>query len=171
MSRMVRESQTSGLRERHWFAQSLLKQLRQQQGEGAPRGGLLALRGAVLFHLYSALVGAVRQASATDLDDRLSLSVLNDTLADSERPELAILRSALNDPADVIHWLHREINAACGAAGLAHRPTPRSEDAGLTFAVEDPNLPLAEGDLARLDAAVKRVGVLLQEMAAYTEEW
>ena len=171
MSRMVRESQTSGLRERHWFAQSMLKQLRQQQAEGAPRGAQLALRGAVLFHLYSALVGAVRQASASNLDDRLSLAVLNDSLADSERPELAILRSALNDPGDVIHWLHREVNAACGAAGLAHRPAPRGDDAGLTFAVEDPNLPLADGDMARLDAAVQRVAGLLQDMAAYTEEW
>ena len=50
MSRMVRESEVSGLRERLFFARSLLKQL--YSDESAAVGQRLALRGAVVFHLY-----------------------------------------------------------------------------------------------------------------------
>ena len=61
MSRMVRESEVSGLRERLFFARSLLKQL--YSDESAAVGQRLALRGAVVFHLYSVLVGLARQAA------------------------------------------------------------------------------------------------------------
>ena len=61
MSRMVRESEISGLRERLFFARSLLKALdADPDGAAGPR---LALRGGAVFHLYSVLVGIARQAA------------------------------------------------------------------------------------------------------------
>ncbi|MGB1922737.1 MAG: hypothetical protein ACPHM2_05885, partial [Alcanivorax sp.] len=64
MSRMVRENAVSGLRERIYFAQALLRQLTREQADAVP-AVRLALRGAVVFHLYSALVGLARQSANT----------------------------------------------------------------------------------------------------------
>ena len=107
MSRMVRENAVSGLRERIYFAQALLRQLTREQA-GAVPAVRLALRGAVVFHLYSALVGLARQSASTyqvaGADHLFSLAALVQAFRDSEveAPEMAILGQALADRADLI---------------------------------------------------------------------
>ena len=64
MSRMVRDNTVSGLRERIYFANALLRQLTHEQAEATPTVRL-ALRGAVVSHLYSVLVGLARQSGKT----------------------------------------------------------------------------------------------------------
>ena len=122
MSRMVRENAVSGLRERIYFAQALLRQLTREQA-GAVPAVRLALRGAVVFHLYSALVGLARQSASTyqvaGADHLFSLAALVQAFRDSEveAPEMAILGQALADRADLIAWLDGEMQNAMGAAG------------------------------------------------------
>ena len=65
MSRMVRDNAVSGLRERVYFAQAMLRQLTGEQAGAVPTVRL-ALRGAVVFHVYSSLVGLLRQQGAGD---------------------------------------------------------------------------------------------------------
>ena len=124
MSRMVRENAVSGLRERIYFAQALLRQLTREQADAVP-AVRLALRGAVVFHLYSALVGLARQSANTyqvaGADHLFSLAALVQAFRDSEveAPEMAILGQALADRADLIAWLDGEMQGAMGAAGVA----------------------------------------------------
>lgn len=178
MSRMVRESETSGLRERLFFARELLTLLRQQAQQGASRGRLLALRGAVLTHAYSVLTGVVRQAakaySVPGHGTKISLAELEQSFSEAgvEAPEQALVARARRDRADLIAWLDQEVMALFGAAGLARRPTPRSEQENLlAVAAEDPYAVLEEGDLSRLDAMLARVAALLEDCAPYAEEW
>ena len=176
MSRMVRDSQTSGLRERHWFARVMLGELEQGVTSGRGRGELLALRGAVIFHLYSALVGLARAAAgnhglADRVDALLGLAAIAEALTDVHAPEWQILSSALDDPADPIHWLQAEVYAACGASGLARRPESPRDENPLALSLEDPNQPLAEGDLKRLHAAVSRVQTVLEDATSQMQEW
>ena len=154
MSRMVRENAVSGLRERIYFAQALLRQLTREQADAVP-AVRLALRGAVVFHLYSALVGLARQSANTyqvaGADHLFSLAALVQAFRDSEveAPEMAILGQALADRADLIAWLDGEMQGAMGAAGLARRPAPPSDANALNLMAEDRYAPLAEGDLER----------------------
>lgn len=177
MSRMVRESQVSGLRERHWFAQLLLKQLDERLQQQAPRGEALALRGAVLFHLYSALVGLVRNAAQNHgvvaAQSLLSLSAISEQLSSAgiNAPEVMLVDQARLDQADPVCWLEREVMTAHGASGLARRPTPPSEDNLLGMLAEDPYAVLAKGDVDRLHSAARRVQELLQQASTYSEEW
>ena len=173
MSRMVRENAVSGLRERIYFAQALLRQLTREQA-GAVPAVRLALRGAVVFHLYSALVGLARQSASTyqvaGADHLFGLAAL---FRDSEveAPEMAILGQALADRADLIAWLDGEMQNAMGAAGLARRPTPPSDANALNLMAEDRYAPLAEGDMERLSNAIQRVSELVEHCVGYLEEW
>ncbi|MEH6785398.1 MAG: hypothetical protein V7688_16095 [Alcanivorax jadensis] len=176
MSRMVRENAVSGLRERIYFAQALLRQLTREQA-GAVPAVRLALRGAVVFHLYSALVGLARQSASTyqvaGADHLFSLAALVQAFRDSEveAPEMAILGQALADRADLIAWLDGEMQNAMGAAGLARRPTPPSDANALNLMSEDRYAPLAEGDMERLGNAIQRVSELVEHCVGYLEEW
>src|SRR5690554_7986084 len=112
MSRMVRENQASGLRERLFFAQWSLRDLRRRQQDNAPRGELLAQRAAVIFHLYSAVVGLARQAlnsqpshSATHL---ISLAEVEKAALGLQLPELILISEARNDSSDMLFWLRSE---------------------------------------------------------------
>jgi len=177
MSRMVRETQVSGLRERHWFAQLLLRQLIERTRQGAPRGEALALRGAVIFHLYSALVGLARNAASNygvaDANNLVALSAISDCFSrqDKTAPEMALIDDARLDRGDPIFWLEGEVMAAHGASGLARRPTPPAGEGVLGIVAEDPYALLAEGDLERLQQALTRVQGLLEQAAVYMEEW
>ena len=99
MSRMVRESEVSGLRERLFFARSLLKQL--YSDESAAVGQRLALRGAVVFHLYSVLVGLARQAAknyqVAGYEDLISLAALEQAFqrAEVRAQEIQVLAGIL----------------------------------------------------------------------------
>jgi len=176
MSRMVRENAVSGLRERIYFAQALLRQLTREQ-TGAVPAVRLALRGAVVFHLYSALVGLARQSASTyqvaGADHLFSLAALVQAFRDSEveAPEMAILGQALADRADLIAWLDGEMQGAMGAAGLARRPAPPSDANALNLMAEDRYAPLAEGDLERLSNSIQRVSELVEHCVGYLEEW
>ena len=123
MSRMVRENAVSGLRERIYFAQALLRQLTREQADAVP-AVRLALRGAVVFHLYSALVGLARQSANTyqvaGADHLFSLAALVQAFRDSEveAPEMAILGQALADRADLIAWLDGGTHRNYGYNGL-----------------------------------------------------
>ncbi|MBQ0754319.1 MAG: hypothetical protein KBT87_03565 [Gammaproteobacteria bacterium] len=177
MSRMVRENQVSGLRERQWFAQVLLRQLQQRQQDGAAHGELLALRGAVLFHLYSALVGLARNAGSnyavTDIEQLLSLPSITRAFAQQQvqSPEINLIEAARTNTADVIHWLEQQVMAANAASGLARRPLPPQEEGMLAMVADDPNAVLASGDIERLHSAVARVKEVLEAAAAHMEEW
>lgn len=176
MSRMVRENSVSGLRERVYFAQAMLRQLTHEQREATPTIRL-ALRGAVVFHLYSALVGLIRQSAKTyqvaGADTLFSLAALEQAFvaAGVEAPELAVLAQARQDRGDLVAWLDAEMQNALGASGLARRPTPPSEANALNLMAEDRYAPLADGDLERLNDAVTRVSDLLEHCVGYLEEW
>ncbi|MCB1836016.1 MAG: hypothetical protein KDH99_00230 [Alcanivoracaceae bacterium] len=177
MSRMVRESQVSGLRERHWFAQVLLNQLQQRQQQDVAVGELLALRGAVVFHLYSALVGLARHAArglgVKEAESLLSLAAISAACENQgvHAPEIQLIDQARTRHDDPLCWLEQQMMAATGASGLSRRPVaPRDENA-LGVIAEDPYAPLARGDLERLQSALQRVKALLDEAATYMEEW
>ena len=176
MSRMVRENAVSGLRERIYFAQALLRQLTREQADAVP-AVRLALRGAVVFHLYSALVGLARQSAKTyqvaGADHLFSLAALVQAFRDAEveAPEMAILGQALVDRGDLVAWLDCDMQNAMGAAGLARRPTPPSDANALNLMAEDRYAPLAEGDLERLNSAIQRVSELVEHCVGYLEEW
>ncbi|MDF1781086.1 MAG: hypothetical protein P1U67_07285 [Alcanivoracaceae bacterium] len=177
MSRMVRDSQVSGLRERQWFAQLLLQQLRQRQQNAASHGELLALRGAVIFHLYSALIGLARNAAqnlgVTSAAQLLSLPAIVEAFAaqNMTSPEINILDAARTNRTDPLFWLEQQVMAASGASGMARRPTPPPEEGSLGMQAEDPYAPLASGDLDRIDQAVLRVKQILEDATAHMEEW
>ena len=174
MSRMVRESQVSGLRERLFFAQWTLRELRKACENKAPRGELLAQRAALVFHLYSTVVGLARQALRGQPDllsgRQISLAEIEKAAAGVHSPELMLISEARADRGDLICWLDEEALALFAASGMAQRPQAPVENS-LAMAVEDPNALLASGDLQRLDVAVKRVQRLLEEAANLTEEW
>ncbi|WP_111656425.1 hypothetical protein [Isoalcanivorax indicus] len=178
MSRMVRESETSGLRERLFLARDSLALLRRLRDEQAPHGRLLALRGAVIFHAYSALVGLVRQAARSyhvaGHESLLSLAALEQAFAAAriEAPEQTLVARARRAPGDPVAWLDQEMMTAFGAAGLSRRPQPRNDDERvLAVAAEDPYALLEHGDMERLEAALDRVAALLADCAPYAEEW
>ncbi len=174
MSRMVRENETSGLRERLFFARSLLTTLRSDTA--APVGARLALRGGVLFHLYSVLVGIAREAARHHQipghQDLISLAAVEKAFADAGQsaPEIKLLAQARASHADMICWLDREVRTAMGAAGLARRAAAEPHD-GLVIRAEDPYAPLAPGDLERLAVAAERVESLIEQCQLYREEW
>lgn len=174
MSRMVRESQVSGLRERLFFAQWTLRELRKACENKAPRGELLAQRAALVFHLYSTVVGLARQALRGQPDllsgRQISLAEIEKAAAGVHSPELMLISEARADRGDLICWLDEEALSLFAASGMAQRPQAPVENS-LAMAVEDPNALLASGDLQRLDVAVKRVQRLLEEAANLTEEW
>ena len=174
MSRMVRESQVSGLRERLFFAQWTLRELRKACENKAPRGELLAQRAALVFHLYSTVVGLARQALRGQPDllsgRQISLAEIEKAAAGVHSPELMLISEARADRGDRIFWLDEEALSLFAASGMAQRPQAPVENS-LAMAVEDPNALLASGDLQRLDVAVKRVQRLLEEAANLTEEW
>lgn len=176
MSRMVRDGQVSGLRERHWFAQVLFKQLQEKLANDAPRGELLALRGAILFHLYSALVGLARNAAKNyavpAAENLLSLSAIVEAFACSQvcSPEINLLEAARSGQADPVCWLEQQVMIASAASGLARRPMPPQEGL-LGMVAEDSDAVLASGDIDRLHQAVTRVNSLLEDAVAHMEEW
>lgn len=175
MSRMVRENQASGLRERLFFAQWSLRDLRRRQQDNAPRGELLAQRAAVIFHLYSAVVGLARQAlrGLPDMAARhISLAGIEQVAAENElyAPELALIVDARADRRDLLCWLDEQALSQFAASGLARRPQAPVENS-LALAAEDPYALLASGDIERLEQAVARVQRLLDEAASLMEEW
>ncbi|MZR62153.1 DUF6586 family protein [Alcanivorax sp. DP30] len=176
MSRMVRENTVSGLRERIYFANAMLRQLTHDQRDATPTLRL-ALRGAVVFHLYSALVGMIRQSAKTyqvaGADSLFSLSALEQAFVEAgvEAPEVAVLSQARKERGDLVAWLDSEMQTALGASGLARRPAPPSEANALNLMAEDRYAPLAEGDLERLSQAASRVGELIEHCVGYLEEW
>ncbi|PKM22261.1 MAG: hypothetical protein CVV10_05260 [Gammaproteobacteria bacterium HGW-Gammaproteobacteria-14] len=176
MSRMVRDSQVSGLRERLWFGQWMLRQLQAGTAKGSPRGELLALRGAVIFHLYSAVVGLARQALKGQPEllsaPKISLADIEmaATSAGVDSPELQLLSQARSDRNDVMFWLEQEALGLFAASGMARRPQAPAENS-LAMAAEDPYAILAHGDLERLEQCCQRVQVLLQDATTLMEEW
>ena len=176
MSRMVRENQASGLRERLFFAQWTLRELRRRQQDNAPRGELLAQRAAVIFHLYSTVVGLARQALRSQPDvlaaRHISLAEIERAAAqgDLQAPELALIAEARADRRDPLSWLDEEALSLFAASGLARRPQAPVENS-LALAAEDPYAVLASGDMERLAQAVARVQRLLDEAASLMEEW
>lgn len=177
MSRMVRESQVSGLRERHWFAQLMLQRLQAGQQQAMPVGEQLALRAALLFHLYSALVGLVRHAArgqgVKEAESLLGLAAISDACARAgvHSPEVQLVDQARLQPGDLVFWLEQQVMLAMGASGLSRRPQPPAEENRLGVVAEDPYAVLAHGDIERLQQAVARVRALLDEAATYMEEW
>ena len=177
MAPMARENETSGLRERLFFARTLLSSLTSDFNPGAATGPRLALRGAVLFHLYSVLVGIGRQAARSyrvpDHDEAISVAALERKFRDAgiQAPEMTLLTRARADRADPVCWLDQQLHAAMGAAGLARRAAAPARDDALAISAEDPDAPLAEGDLQRLAKAAERVAELVEQCAAYMEEW
>lgn len=176
MSRMVRESRVSGLRERHWFARVMLKELQAGIASERPRGDLLAFRGAILFHLYSALVGMMREVAkghglSEQVDGLMALPAIRDAFADVHSPEMVLLSEALDSPSDPIAWLQAEILEASAASGLARRAFVPAQDDGLSIKLEDPNIPLAEGDIARLQTLIDRVQTILEDGFTHMQEW
>lgn len=177
MSRMVIESGTGGLRERLYFARLLLEELERGVEQGDSRARLLALRGSVLFHLYSVPVGLVRQAAASyqvaGADTLISLAALSGAFraAAVQAPEQQRVEQARQDHGDPLYWLDAEIHRGFGASGLGLRPQPPREDAGLSLRGEDPDQPLGDGDMARLRQCLQRVTTLYDECLAYMEEW
>ncbi|GAA5116960.1 hypothetical protein [Alloalcanivorax gelatiniphagus] len=175
MSRMVRESEISGLRERLFFARSLLKTL--NLDEDGPVGPRLALRGGVVFHLYSVLVGIARQAArsyqVSGYEDLISLAALEQAFAAAgvQAPEMNLLAQARANRSDPVFWLDQEMRAAVGAAGLARRPAAPEERDALAIRAEDPYVPLASGDRQRLEQAATRVEELVTLCSGYMEEW
>ncbi|MCC1497192.1 hypothetical protein [Alcanivorax sp. 1008] len=174
MSRMVRESQVSGLRERLFFAQWTLRQLNSACELSAPRGELLAQRAAVIFHLYSCVVGLARQALRGHPDllagRQISLAEIEKSAADIHSPDLMLISEARADRNDAISWLDQEALSLFAASGMARRAQAPVENA-LAIAAENPDELLASGDLERLASTVKRVQRLLDEAASLTEEW
>lgn len=177
MSRMVIESGSGGLRERLYFARLLLEQLEEGIAGQGPRARLLALRGSVLFYLYSIPVGLVRHAASSyrvaDADRLISLDALAMAFqaAAVEAPEQRLVEQARNDRGDPLCWLDAEMQRAFGASGLGLRPQPPEEEAGLGLRAEDPYQPLAAGDLQRLRDCLSRVEALYNECLPYMEEW
>jgi hypothetical protein len=176
MSRMVRENQVSGLRERLFFAQWTLRDLRRRQQDGASRGEQLAQRAAVVFHLYSTVVGLARQALRGQPDllsaRQISLAEIERTAAaaDVHSPELALIAEARSNRGDMLCWLDEEALSLFAASGFARRPQAPVENS-LAVAAEDPYALLAGGDLERLDQSIARVQRLLEEAGALMEEW
>ena len=175
MSRMVRESEISGLRERLFFARTLLDSLKADGGE--PHGYRLALRGAVVFHLYSVLLGLMRQAAKSyrvpGFEQMLSLASLEQAFADCqvESPEASLISQARRQTGGLIGWLEQEMFAACGASGMARRPLPPAEEGSLAIELQDPATPLGETDLQRLRDCHQEVTRLVAESQPYSEEW
>ncbi|MEE4252394.1 MAG: hypothetical protein V2I38_17530, partial [Alcanivoracaceae bacterium] len=134
----------------------------------------LAQRAALVFHLYSTVVGLARQALRGQpnlLSGRqISLAEIERAAAGVHSPELMLISEARADRGDLICWLDEEALSLFAASGMAQRPQAPVENS-LAMAVEDPNALLASGDLQRLDVAVKRVQRLLEEAANLTEEW
>jgi hypothetical protein len=171
---MVRESQVSGLAERLFFAQWTLRNLVKAIGAAAPRGELLAQRAAVIFHLYSAVVGLARQAlnsqpnhTATHL---ISLAEVEKVALGLQLPELILISEARNDSGDMLFWLDQQAQSLFAASGMARRSQAPSENA-LAMIAEDPNALFGSADIERLHLAVTRVQRLLDEAATLTEEW
>lgn len=174
MSRMVRESQVSGLAERLFFAQWTLRNLTQAISSEAPRGELLAQRAAVIFHLYSVVVGLARQALNSQPD---ALSVPFISLAEIEKatlgrhsPELILISEARNNSSDDLSWLDQQALSLFAASGLARRSQAPSDNA-LAMVAEDPHALLGSADIERLQQTVVRVQRLLDEAATLTQEW
>lgn len=174
---MVREDGTGGLRERLYFARLLLDELEAGVAGNDSRARLLALRTAVLFHLYSLPVGLVRQAGrryqVDGVDGLMSLEALAGAFRDAgvEAPEVVLVESARRDGRDPLAWLDAQMREALGAAALARRPEPPGEHDGLGLRAEDPYEPLAEGDLARLRECLQRLDRLRRECEPHGEEW
>ena len=122
-------------------------------------------------------MGLARQSGKTfqvdGADTLFSLSALEQAFRDAgvEAPEIAILARARADRGDLIAWLDGEMQTALGAAGLARRPAPPSEENALNLMAEDRYAPWAEGDLQRLADSVTRVGELVEHCMGYLEEW
>lgn len=172
MSRMVRENPTSGLRERLWFAQWTLRQLKLARTAQRPHGELLAQRSAVILHGYTVLVALARTVSPNAPDGDISLASLLDGAQQSgaSQPTLQLLAAAGNDRSDPLCWLQQQAEQLFAAGGLAQRPLAREADS-LALTADDPNRPLADGDLQRLEQAVARIERLLSDAATQTEEW
>lgn len=175
MSRMVRESTSGGLRERLYFARLLLDELSAGIDDGEDRSRLLALRGGVVFHLYSVLAGLLRHCARSygvpGHEACLGLTELTRRFSDAgvRAGEITLVNNALSNPADPVHWLEQQLRAAQDTGGMARRPQPTGDELGVTL--EDPDAELAPGDIERLQAALKRVDELLGEALAHGDEW
>lgn len=174
MSRMVRESQVSGLAERLFFAQWTLRNLTQAINSAAPRGELLAQRAAVIFHLYSAVVGLARQALSQQPkplpEPPVSLAEIEKAAVGLHSPELMLISEGRNDSSDMLFWLDQQALSLFAASGMARRPQAPSDNA-LLMITEDPYALLGSADVEHLHQAVARVQRLLDEAATLTEEW
>ncbi len=175
MSRMVRESTSGGLRERLYFARVLLDELSADIDDDGSRPRLLALRGGVVFHLYSVLAGLLRHCARSygvpDHEACLGLTELTRRFSDAgvRAGEVALVNNALSDPSDPVHWLEQQLQAALDTGGMARRPQPSEDELGVTL--EDPDAELAPGDIERLRTALARVDELLGEALAHGDEW
>lgn len=177
MSRMVRESHTAGLRERLYFAHLLLDELQAAVAAGDERARLLALRGAVISHLYAVPVGLLRRAAANyqvaGAEEPISLAVLGEAFraAGVAAPEMVLVEQARRDSADPLAWLDEQMRSAFDTPALGRRPEPPREDDALILQAENPAAPLGPEDLDRLRRCLERVDRLRRECEPHGEEW
>lgn len=177
MSRMVRDNHGAGLRERLYFARLLLDELDATVDAGDDRARALALRGAVITHLYSVPVGLLRRAAAAyqvpAAEDRISLALLAEAFraADVEAPEVVLVEQARRDPMDPLAWLDEQMRSAFNTPAMGRRPDPPREDDALMLQTEDPAEPLGPRDRQRLRRCLERLDRLRRECEPHAEEW
>lgn len=177
MSRMVRDSEGAGLRERLYFARLLLDELDDATARQEGRARLLALRGAVLNHLYAVPVGLMRRAAAryqvSGTETLISLQALTQAFdqAGVEAPEARLVEQARQTGSDPLAWLDGEVLASFDTPALGLRPEPPREDDGLALRAEDPDELLGPGDLGRLRECLERLDRLRRDCEPHAEEW
>lgn len=177
MSRMVRDNDSAGLRERLYFARLLLEELESGIARQQGRARLLALRGAVVSHLYAVPVGLVRRAATAyqvpGTGELISLSALARAFeqAGVQAPQARLVEQARLSPDDPLAWLDAEMLAAFDTPALALRPDPPSEHDALMLRAEDTDELLGERDLNRLRDCLERLDQLRRDCEPHGEEW
>ena len=177
MAHKPRDAESGGLRERLYFARLLLDELDQGVARDQPRARLLALRGAVLSHLYAVPVALLRRSAARyqvhEAGDLISLGALARTFEDAgmEVPEARLVEQARRTPDDPVAWLDEQMLAGFDSPGLALRPEPPSENNDLLMRAEDEEQMLGDQDRARMRDCLDRLERLRRDCEPHGEEW
>lgn len=168
------EEQAGALRERLYLARLLIARL--DGDSDSSRAEQLATRNAVLLHLYTALTGLVRkvgrdygamETGAIPLGLSEALEAFSRELM--RVPEAQLLRAALEDPADPVHWLEQQMRRLSEPEPLSRRPRPTEDE--LRVILEDPAEVLGEQDMAALRSCVERVDELADQVFTHAAEW
>jgi hypothetical protein len=177
MARKPRDAESGGLRERLYFARLLLDEMDQGLARQEPRARLLALRGAVLSHLYAVPVALLRRSAARyqvyEAGDLISLSALARAFDDAgmDVPEARLVEQARQSPQDPLAWLDEQMLAGFDSPGMALRPDPPSENNDLLMRAEDEDEVLGAQDLARMRDCLERLERLRYDCEPHGEEW